>query len=744
MKRSLLLFAALVLGCASQKDNTKSDAQTSSPDAGMSKLQEAAEVGRMAADYPPKSPQCPPPTRREEVTETLFGEKVTDSYRWLEDEKSPEVQQWMAAEDKCARQALSRMPNRDVLQKRFKQLYYVDSVSAPVKRGNRYFYVRTHADKEKAIVYWREGEKGEEKVLLDPNKWSAEGTISLGTWVPSWDGKKVVFTRKPNAADEATLYVLDVDSNKESDEITGAKYASPDWLPDNSGFYYEWLPTDANIPVAERPGYTELRLHNLGADPKTDALVHEKTGDPSTFLEGQLSRDGKYLFVYVIRGWSENDVYLQKVGKQKDFTLLVKGKDAQYGVDAWKDQFYIVTDEGAPKQHVFKVSAAKPERKNWKEIVKEDKDATLDGMNIVGGMLSLSYLKDASTEIRLTSLDGKPARKVQLPLDIGVASNLIGLQDQDEAFYSFSSFTLPRQVYKTSISKGGQELWAKVELPIDPTPYTVTLVRYPSKAKDGAMIPMFLVHRKDVQKNGENPVLLYGYGGFNISMQPYFKASIYPWLEAGGIYAVALLRGGGEYGKEWHDAGKREHKQNVFDDFAGAAEFLAKEKYSRAEKIAINGGSNGGLLVGTAMVQHPELYGGVVCQVPLLDMIRYTKFGSGKTWIPEYGSADVEADFKFISAYSPYQHIKDGTTYPPLLMMSADHDDRVDPMHARKFVAAIQHASPKTPALLRIETNAGHGGADQVKKSIDASADAYAFMFQILGMHPAGEAAPTR
>ncbi|MFL5320553.1 MAG: S9 family peptidase, partial [Myxococcaceae bacterium] len=493
MKRSLFILLVVLSACASQKDNAKPEGNAVA-DAGTSKLQEAAELGRIAADYPPRANQCPPPTRRSDTVFENFGQKTPDAYAWLEDEKSPEVQQWMLAQDKCARNVLAHLPNRDVLAKRFKQLYYVDSVSPPIKRGTRYFYVRTHADKEKPIVYWREGEKGQEKVLLDPNKWSAEGTISLGEWVPSWDGKKVAFTQRPNAADEATLYVLDVDTNKQSDVdvIEGAKYASPDWLPDNSGFYYEFLPTDPKIPVAERPGYTELRLHKLGVDPKTDAVIHEKTGDPSTFLEGSLSRDGKYLFVYVIRGWSENDVYLQRVGKQKDFTLLVKGKDAQYGVEAWKDNFYIVTDEGAPKQHVFKVSAAKPERKNWKEIVKEDKDATLDGVNIVGGQLSLSYLKDASSELRLASLDGKPERTVALPLAIGTSSNLIGNEDEDEAFYSFSSFTLPKQVYRTSIAKGGAELWAKVELPIDPTPYTVTLVRYPSK--DGTQIPMFLIH----------------------------------------------------------------------------------------------------------------------------------------------------------------------------------------------------------------------------------------------------------
>ncbi|WP_163866820.1 MULTISPECIES: prolyl oligopeptidase family serine peptidase [Myxococcus] len=686
-----------------------------------------------------------PATRVDAVVDTVHGVTVPDAYRWLEDEKAPDVQAWMKAQDAVAREALAKMPGRDALVKRFRELFYVDSISIPARRAGRYFYIRTHKDKEKAVLYWRDGEKGAEKVLLDPNGWSQDGSVSLGTWAPSWDGKKLVFAQKPNAADEAVLHVVDVDSGQWSkvDVIEGAKYAQPRWTPDGKGFYYEWLPSDASIPVDARPGYTTLRFHSLGEDPKKDALVHPHTGDPTTFLQGDLSRDGQFLFVYILRGWNENDVYWKRPG-EKDFRLLVKGQGARYNVVAWKGRFYVNTDEGAPRQRVFEVDPARSERSAWKEIVPEDPVASLQNMNIVGEHLALEYMKDATTVIRVATLRGKPVREVELP-GVGAASNLSGLEDEDEAYFVFTSFTTPRRVYKTSVQSGKSQLWAQVELPMDPAAYTVDQVFYPSK--DGTRVPMFLVYRKGLKRDGNAPTLLYGYGGFNVNMEANFRASILPWLDAGGVYAVANLRGGGEYGTAWHEAGRQANKQNVFDDFHAAAEYLIREQYTQPRKLAIQGGSNGGLLVGAAMTQRPELYGAVVCQVPLLDMVRYHLFGSGRTWIPEYGTAEKAEDFRTLHAYSPYHHVRPDVRYPALLMMSADHDDRVDPMHARKFVAAVQNApGGLSPALLRIEMNAGHGGADQVAKSIESSADQYAFLFQALevGGLQGGQAAQGR
>jgi prolyl oligopeptidase len=697
-------------------------------------------VAAACASTPKPSPQGPMTTietRRDDVVDTLHGTQVPDPYRWLEDVKSPEVKAWMAAEDDAARTVLHGFPGRDLLKKRFTELYYVDSVSAPVHRGNRYFYRRTHANKEKAVIYWKEGEAGDERVLLDPNAWSADLSVSLGTWVPSWNGTKVVFAKRANNSDEATLHVMDVASGKlsEVDVIEGGKYAGPSWTPDGSGFYYEYLPTDATIPVDARPGYTEARFHKLGTDPKTDALVYPRTGDPSTFLGVNLARDGRYLFVYVQRGWNENDIWWRDLQDpaQKEFKLLVQGKDATYGLEAWQDRFYVVTDEGAPKKRVFKVNPQHPERAAWQEIVAEDKDATLEEASIVGGRLALTYLRNASSEMKLADLDGKNAQVVPLP-GIGTVHGAVGNPDEETFYFGYGSFTNPGEIHKASAKSGASTVWAKVTLPVDTSRFTTEQIFFPSK--DGTKVPMFLIHAKDLAKTGRVPTILYGYGGFDVSLTPEFRSSIVPWLEAGGLYVIANLRGGGEFGKAWHDAGKGAHKQNVFDDFAAAAQFLETSGWTQSAHLGISGGSNGGLLVGTAMTQHPELYGAVACAVPLLDMVRYHLFGSGRTWIPEYGTAEKEDEFKTLHAYSPYHHVTDGTKYPSLLMLSADADDRVDPMHARKFVAAVQHAGGKAPALLRIEQHAGHGGADQVRQAIEQSSDAYAFFFHELGLKP--------
>ena len=680
-----------------------------------------------ATSAPPTAPQ-PPTTRADQVVNLLHGTEVKDPYRWLEDAKNPEVQGWMAAQNAAAREVLHALPGRDALAARFHDLYYVDSIGAPLRRANRYFYRRTHADKEKAIVYWREGEKGDERVLLDPNGWSSDGTVALGVWVPSWDGRKVVYAQRANNSDEATLHVLDVDTGKvsEVDAIEGGKYAGPSWTPDSSGFYYEYLPTDPSIPVDARPGYTEARFHKLGTDPKADPVVHEATKDPATFLGVQLSRDGRYLFVVVQRGWNENDVWWRdlKNAKQKSFELLVRGQDASYVVEAHGGAFYVLTDEGAPLRRLFKVDPKKPARARWTLVVPEDKSAKLEEFSIVGGRLALNYLRNASSELSIASLDGRSVRTLALP-GIGSVHGVTGNPDDDAFYFGYSAFTTPGQVWKASAAKVASELWAKVTLPVDTTRFTTEQVFFPSK--DGTKVPMFLIHAKDVVPSGKVPTVLYGYGGFDVSLTPDFRASIIPWLESGGLYAIANLRGGGEFGKAWHDAGRGALKQNVFDDFAGAAKHLASSGWTNAKQIGIYGGSNGGLLVGAAMTQHPELYGAVACAVPLLDMVRYHLFGSGRTWIPEYGSAEKPDEFRTLHAYSPYHHVDAGTQYPSLLMLAADADDRVDPMHARKFVAAVQNSGSTAPALLRIEAHAGHGGADQVRQKIQESADLFAF-----------------
>jgi prolyl oligopeptidase len=683
-----------------------------------------------------------PETPRDAVVDDVHGVKIPDPYRWLEDASKPNVKAWMSAEDKLARGFLSQLPGRDKLLARFKELYYLETFTPPVRRGNRYFYTRRHKDKEKAIVYWKEGEKGEERVLIDPNTLSDDGSTSLGVWNPSWDGKTLAYGLKPNTSDETILHVMEVATGKVSDVdvIPGGKYAGPSWTPRGEGFYYTWVPPLSDtVTPAERPGFAELRFHALGKDPSTDTIAHEKTGNPQTFLGGYASKDGHWLIATIQHGWNASDVYFRDLRTHEDrWHPLVVGKPFIYGVDVHKDVFYVTTNEDAPRWRVFRVDPRHVDRKSWREIVAERKDVVIENANVLGNRLLLRTMKNASSGLEVRGLDGKIIRDVPLP-GVGTVGAIVGDEDDDDAYFTFESFTTTPRSYRTSMARGGAELFYEVQVPVDPAPYTVEQVWYPSK--DGTRISMFVIRRKDMPKDGTTPFILTGYGGFQVSMTPSFYAGRFAWLEVGGGYAIPNLRGGGEYGEEWHKAGMREHKQNVFDDFAAAAEWLIAGKYTRPDKLAISGGSNGGLLMGAAVTQRPELFRAVICAVPLLDMIRYHLFGSGKTWIPEYGSAEDPDEFKWLYGYSPYQKVKQNTKYPALLMMSADSDDRVDPMHARKMTAALQWAQggaprDERPILMRIEKHSGHGGADLIKQAVEQSADSNAFLMHELGMKP--------
>lgn len=668
------------------------------------------------------------------VVEELFGVKVEDPFRWLENEKAPDVQKWMVERNDAARAHLSKLPGRDALVGQLKDLLYVDWRSAPAKRGKRLFWAARKKDQEKAVVFWQDGDKAEVKVLLDPNTMSKDGSVSLGAWVPSWDGKKVAYLIKGNNADESTLKVLEVETGavSEGDTIEGLRYTTPSWNAEGTGFYYTWMPNDPSVPPNERMGFGELRFHKLGTAPAQDVMLREKTGDATRWMGAYASRDGKYLFLTISRGWSEQDAYVMFLQeKEPRWKPLAVGNKAMYSFTAYKDRIYVSTNEGAPRYRIFSIDPKKLERTAWKEIVPEDKEAVLDEMDIVGGKLALAYLKNASSQLEIRELNGKKLRSVALPA-IGSASGLYGNPDDDEAYFSFYSFVHPEEIYKTSIKSGKTERYAKIDAPVDPSKYELSQVWYTSSG--GVKVSMFLLHKKGLQKTGDHPTLLYGYGGFNISLTPTFSPMLIPWLDRGGVYAVPNLRGGGEYGEAWHQAGMLDKKQNVFDDFINAAEWLIANQYTRPDRLAVRGGSNGGLLVGAVMTQRPELFGAVLCGVPLLDMLRYHKFGIGKAWIPEYGNPEEEAAFKVIHKYSPYHQLKSGTEYPALLLLSADSDDRVDPMHARKFWAAVQQKSNGSRvSLLRIESNAGHGGGDMRKKTLEQSADELSFLLSEIG-----------
>ncbi len=549
-----------------------------------------ARPSRSRAAEPAPGPAYPP-TRTTPTSEVLHGVTVRDPYRWLEDEKSPEVQAWMNAEDAFARKELAALPGRGALEARLKELLYVDSLGAPIHRGTRYFYSRRHASQEKSVVYWKEGMDGAEKVLLDPNAWSTDGSAGLGAWSVSWDGKSVAYGKKVNNSDEATLHVMDVATGKVSDVdvIEGAKYANASWTPDGSAFYYTKLPVDPKIPASERPGWADVRLHRIGTDPKTDVVVKEKLGDPTTFQNVEITRDGRFLFLVVSHGWTSTDVFfrdLEKDASASSWTPLAVGIKAHFNVDSFGRRLFVQTDDGAPKGRIFAVDPAKPARAAWKEIVPERRDAALQSFGVVGGRLALDYLRSASSLLEIRDLDGTIVREVPLP-GIGSASNLSGRDDEDEAFFSFTSFTTPTSIYRTSVKTGATSLYFQVKVPADASPYTVSQVFYPSK--DGTRVSMFIVHRKDLPRDGTARAMLEGYGGFLVSETPVFMASLFPWLERGGIYAVPNLRGGGEYGEEWHEAGMLLKKQNVFDDFAAAAAYLEKEKWTSPERLVLQG-----------------------------------------------------------------------------------------------------------------------------------------------------------
>lgn len=714
----------------------------------------AASAAAVAPAPPPPvgSSYGYPDTKVAEVVDRLHGTEIADPYRWLEDKSKPGVSEWLTAQDRFARAHLAKLPERDAIAERLRALSYVEGHATPIRRGTRWFYAKRAKDSEKWVVYVREGSltDGKERALLDPNAWSKDGSVALGTWSPSRDGKKLAYNVKVNNSDEATLHVMDVASGEISkvDRIEGAKYAQPSWMPDSAGFFYTWLPTDPAISATERPGFAEVRYHRLGTSPDNDPTVVPRSGDAKTFVSAGVSWDGRWLVAELAHGWTSTDVWFRDLkaapvvlpkgprvaaaerakGAPFDpgasFRPLAVGTPYKYEVTPWAGRLYVETDDGAPNNHVMVVDPAKPERAAWRVLVPENPKATLEGSGIVGGRLALSYLEDVRSRLEVRTLDGKLDHEVALPAP-GSASGLVGRPDDDRAFFSFTSLVHPQEIHETSVKTGKTSRFFRVDLPFDPAPFEV--IPGFASSKDGTRVPYFVVQKKGTPRDGSAPALVYGYGGFVATIKPTFTSSVVPWLERGGVYVLTNLRGGAEYGEAWHRAGMRDKKQNVFDDLYAILEKLAADKVTRADRIALRGGSNGGLLVGAAYTQRPELFRVALCGVPLLDMVRYHLFGSGRTWIEEYGSAEDAHDFGVLRAYSPYHHVEKGKLYPSMLLLSADSDDRVAPLHAWKFAALAQARSAGGPVLLRIEKNSGHGGADLVRAAVEKSADELAF-----------------
>jgi|HubBroStandDraft_1064217.scaffolds.fasta_scaffold00939_6 prolyl oligopeptidase len=681
----------------------------------------------------------PPRAKVAPVEETVQGHKIVDRYRYLEDPNDPDTQLYVERELNYTRSILDPLPGRDRINARLSQLLEIGSIGAPQMGGKYYFHTRREGDENQPILYVREGLNDQDRVLVDVNKMSADGTVALDWWYASEDGKYIAYGTSASGSEESTLHIVESATGKLlPDTIERTRFASLAWMKDSSAFYYTRHPKKGEVSDGEEVYHVKVFFHQIGSDPAKDPLVFGEGRNPQDVPGVALSEDDRYLLINVGEGWTKTEMYLMDRQSKNPPLEITTGKDFLYDADFFEGKLYITSNEDAPHYRVFVVDAANPKRQNWKELIPQS-DAVLQSANVTGGKLLAQYEHNATSELKLFGLDGKKLADISLPA-IGSVFSASGKYDRNEIFFGFQSFTVPPSIYRVDLTDAESALWAKVEAPsIDPSAYNVEQVWYSSK--DGTKVPMFVVSKKGIEKNGKNPTLLTGYGGFNISLTPAFSRSMYLWMEHGGIYAVANLRGGAEFGEDWHRAGMLEKKQNVFDDFIAAGEYLIAQKYTDKDHLAIQGGSNGGLLMGAMITQRPDLFRAVVCQVPLLDMLRYQNFQIAKLWIPEYGSADDAKQFEWLYAYSPYHHVKAGREYPAILFMTGDTDTRVDPMHAKKMAALMQAeakngASQQRPILLRIDIKAGHGQGKPVAKQIEESTDVYSFLFWQLGIKP--------
>jgi prolyl oligopeptidase len=690
---------------------------------------------------PPAAPGGPPRAAKKPIIDTLHGVEVTDNYRWLEDGTSPETQKWVEGELAYTRAMLDPLPGRNAIHKRLTELLSIGSISQPQIGGKYYFYTRREGMQNQPVLYVREGDAtgdhANDRVLVDVNQLAADGTIALDWYQASENGKYLAYGTSPSGSEMSTLHILETRTGKAlPDTIERTRACSIAWMPDNSGFYYTRYPKKGEVPDGQEVYNRHIFYHELGADAATDPLIFGEGRDAEDWPNVTLDNDGRLLVIEVEQGWTKSELFLMDLKKNTPPIRITTGKNFLYGATAYNGRLYITTNEDAPRYRLFMAEAGNYERDDWKEIVPQT-EAVLQGVGVWGGKVFAQYEQNASSQLKIFDLDGTRLKDIQLPA-LGTVYGSEGKWDRDEIFYGFLSFTVPPSVYRYDVKTGKTTEWAKVDAPsIDPSLYEVQQEWFLSK--DGTKVPMFVVHRKGLKKDGHNPTLLTGYGGFNVSMTPSFSRTAYLWMEHGGVYAVANLRGGAEFGEDWHRAGMLEKKQNVFDDMIAAAEHLIAEKYTDKDHLAVQGGSNGGLLMGAMITQRPDLFRAVVCQVPLLDMLHYQNFQIAKLWVPEYGSSDNPEQFKWLYAYSPYHHVKAGEEYPAILFMTADTDTRVDPMHAKKMAAEMQaeakNGSSKTrPILLRIESKAGHGAGKPVTKQIEEFTDVYSFLFWQLGV----------
>lgn len=678
-----------------------------------------------------------PHTHKDETIEILHGMTIADPYRWMEDIDSPATRQWIEEQNKLTFSFLESIPARQRIGKRLTELWDYEKFTPPLKRGERYFFTYNNGLQNQSSLYWMESRDAEPRLLLDPNLISEDGTSAMTDFAISKNGKLLAYSISVAGSDWQEWRLRDIDTAQDlPDVIRWVKFSTASWTPDNLGFYYSrYEQPEPGTALKDANRNQKLYYHRLGTLQEKDELVYERPDHPDWGFGAEVTDDGRYLVISVWKGTHrENAIFYQNLTQiGSPIQPLLPDFEASYTlIFNQANVFFFLTDHNAPNSRLIAIDLHQPESQNWQEIVPESTDA-LSSMHRIGNKIFAVYMYDAHNQVRLFDLTGKPSGQVTLP-GFGSVLGFQGGPEDQEAFYSFSSFIYPGTVFRYDLRTSENLIFRQPKLNFDPSEFTIQQEFYTSK--DGTRIPMFLCHKPGIELDGNNPTLLYGYGGFNIPMLPAFSVAAMVWMEIGGVYAIANLRGGGEYGKAWHTAGMLHNKQNVFDDFIAAAEWLIDQKYTCSQKLAIMGRSNGGLLIGACLTQRPDLFGACVPGVGVLDMLRFHKFTIGWAWVSDYGSPDEPEDFKVLLAYSPYHNIRPNTIYPPTLIHTGDHDDRVYPAHSFKFASALQAAqSGEAPVFIRIDTKAGHGMGKPTQKLIDETADIWAFLVKSLDVH---------
>lgn len=679
-----------------------------------------------------------PETVKVDHVDNYHGTEVADPYRWLENDvrEDKQVSDWVTAQNEVTFAYLATISEREVIEKRMTELWDFERFGLPRKEEGRYYYSYNDGLQNQNVIYTQTSLDAKAELLIDPNTWSDDGTIALASYAVSPDGRHLAYLVQDGGSDWREAKVMNVDTGEVlEDRLEWLKFTGLSWAGDGSGFYYSRYPaTSAEEKFQSLNTNMTVYFHAIGTSQEEDAVVYARPDHPEWGPRAQVTDDGEHLVITISVGTDDrySIVHRDLTDPNAEPVMIIEGFDYDYSlIGNIGNDLYFRTNNGAPKNRVVVIDPTQPAPENWREIIGETEDV-LDDVDLVGGRLVAQYMQDAWSVVKIFDLGGTEVGAVDLP-GIGTAYGFGGKADDPETFFGYSSFNMPPTISRIDVGTGEVEVFKKPNVAFDPDDYIVQQVFYESK--DGTRVPMFVSHRKSVVPDGNTPTMLYGYGGFNISMRPSFSVTRLTWMEMGGIYAVANLRGGGEYGEEWHKAGTKLQKQNVFDDFIAAGEYLINEGYTNSKKLSIFGGSNGGLLVGAVMNQRPELFGAALPAVGVMDMLRFHNFTAGRFWTDDYGSSDNPEEFKALRAYSPYHNIKDGTKYPAILVTTADHDDRVVPGHSFKYAARIQEAQAgNAPVLIRIETRAGHGAGVPTEKIIESYADQWAFLVRNLDM----------